>query len=32
MIKAVIGAWIIPTGNVGVGSGTIIAHVYGSVK
>ena len=32
MIRAVIGAWIIPTGNVGVGSGTIIALKYGPVK
>ena len=32
MIRAAIGAWIIPTGNVGVGSGTIIALTYGPVK
>ena len=31
-IRAVIGAWIIPTGNVEVGSGTIIALTCGSVK
>ena len=32
MIRAAIGAWIIPTGNVGVESGTIIALTYGPVK
>ena len=32
MIRAAIGAWIIPTGNVGVESGTIIALTYEPVK
>ena len=32
MIRAAIGVWIIPTGHVGVESGTIIALKYGPVK